>query len=85
MRIRVDGNLKTRHLPTDEKIRAYDYRSRCCLVVRNNPNICSTGVGPFSKPGLEASNKEHPKTHEKGTDEKHWSTTPFVNVDNGGN
>jgi hypothetical protein len=72
-----------RHLPTDEKIRAHDYRFCCSLVARNDPNICSTCIRSFSESCLKASDKEHPETHEKGTNEKHRSTTPFVNVDNG--
>jgi hypothetical protein len=34
---------------------------------------------------LNTSDKEHPETHEKSTDEKHGPATPFVNVDDGGN
>ena len=41
--------------------------------------------GSFSKCSLDTSDKEHPETHEKYTDEKHEFATPFVNVDDGGN
>ena len=74
-----------RHLPTDKKIGAYDYRSRCSRITRNDPNVWSTSVRPFSKSPLNTSYKEHPETHEKCTDEKHGPATPFVNVDDGGN
>jgi hypothetical protein len=42
-------------------------------------------IRTFSESCSKASDKEHPETHEKGTNEKHGSTTPFVNVDNGVN
>ena len=82
VRIRVNGNLKTRPLTTDEKIRAYNYRFRCSLDARNDPNICSTGVRPFSESCLEASDKEHRENMRRVP----WVSDPFVNVDhNGGN
>ena len=74
-----------RHLPTDKKIGTYDYRSRCSRITRNDPNVWSTSVRPFSKSPLNTSYKEHPETHEKCTDEKHGPATPFINVDDGGN
>ena len=85
LRAQVNSSLRARHLPTDKKIGAYDYRSRCSLVARNDPNVWSTSVRPFSKSSLDSSDKEHPETHEKCSDEKHGPATPFVNVDDGGN
>ena len=81
---KVNLVLKIRHLPTDKKIRVYDYRSSCSRVPRNDPDVCSSSVRSSSKCSLDTS-KERPETHEKCTDEKHGPATPFVNVDDGGN
>ena len=59
----------------------YATRSRILLVKCH----CASGVRPFFESSLEAFDKEHPETMRQVTDsdEKHGSTTPFVNVDEG--
>lgn len=34
---------------------------------------------------LDTANEEHPESHEESSDKQHGATTPFVNVDDGGN
>jgi hypothetical protein len=68
----------------DEEVRAHNHSLRRSLVVLDNPDEASTLVRPVPEAPLDAADEEHPEAHEESPDKQHRTTTPFVNVDDGG-
>lgn len=49
----------------------------------DNPNTIALNVAPVTEATLESTDEEEPEAHHSETNEKHRTTTPFVDIDNG--
>jgi len=45
---------------------------------------CIVNNSPVTKPSLETTDEVEEEAHEERAQNQHWTTTPLVNVDNGG-
>ena len=51
----------------------------------DNPDSPTVNNTPFTETALETSDEVHPEAHKQGADQKKWSATPLVNVDDSRN
>ena len=55
------------------------------MFLDRRSNTRAIDITPGTEASLQAANKHQEEAHQCCSDEKHWTSTPLVDVDDGGN